>query len=502
MASSTAAQPREPSLLDAIIPIVTLVILLTLSVYLYRDNSSSGANQIALIMSAGVALIIGLKNGLRWKELEQGLAQGIAVSTTAILILLAVGSLIGTWIIGGTVPTLIYYGLEILHPKIFYAATCIVCAIVSLSIGSSWTTAGTVGVALVGVSHGLGLSPSITAGAIISGSYFGDKMSPLSDTTNLAPAVAGSDIFDHIRHMTWTTFPSLGIAIVMFGLAGFINQPVGHETTMQATLHTLDSHFTIAWYNLLPVAFIMGMAYKKMPAFPTILLAALLGGVFAVLFQTDVVIAYAANPKLPHWLALFSGIWKTLFDGYVAHTGNARVDELLSRGGMSSMLNTVWLIMCAMAYGAAMEKTGLLQRLVASALHAAKSTAALIITTLVTCIGTNIIASDQYMAIVLPGRTYRMEFRRRKLAPVNLSRALEDAGTLTSALVPWNSGGAYMAATLGVGTLHYLPFCFFNLLNPLIAATFAIMGFKIKALEEDSEDPIDELESRMAAETD
>lgn len=476
---------REPSMLDALIPVIALIIMLATSVYLYGADSSYGANQIALLLGAGIATLIALKNGLDWKSIEEGIVHGISVSLGAILILLAVGSLIATWILSGTVPTLIYYGLAVLHPAIFYPAACLICALVGLSIGSSWTVAGTLGIALIGVAGAMGLSPAIAAGAIISGAYFGDKMSPLSDTTNLAPAVAGSELFHHIRHMMWTTIPSLLLALLAFGVAGFMQTAAAGATGFDNMSAVLAEDFRLGWYLLLPLALVMYMAYRKMPAFPTMMIGALVGGVFAVIFQPDKAVALAASDEISRGMAMLSGVWTALFNGYVSATGNEAVDELLSRGGMASMLNTVWLIICAMTYGAVLERAGMLQKLLTAALKAARNTGSLIATTLLTAIGTNIVAADQYIAIVLPGRLYRLEFQRRKLAPVNLSRALEDAGTITSPLIPWNTCGAYMAGTLGVPTLAYLPFCFFNLINPVIAAGYAFAGFKIEPLRED-----------------
>ncbi len=482
---STAHAPKkEPTLLDALLPILTLIILLSLSVYLFGADSSYGPNQIALILSAGVAILVGLKNGFRWKDLEAGIARGVSLSTGAILILLAVGTLIGAWILSGTVPTMVYFGLLLLDPSWFYVAACIIAAITALSVGSSWTVAGTIGVALIGVAGGLGLSLAVTAGAVISGAYFGDKMSPLSDTTNLAPAVSGTELFTHIRHMLWTTIPSMVISLLLFAVIGLRNDGRASDTQMEQTLLALQADFQIAWYLLLPVFMVMYLAYRKWPAFPTILLGALVGGVFALIFQGERVADMAAE-GVTGALGLFSGVWSTLFDGYVASTGDGDVDSLLSRGGMSSMLNTIWLIICAMTFGAVMERSGLLMRLVSSALKTAHSAGSLVITTLLTAIGVNIVTADQYMAIVLPGRTYRLEFHRRGLSPVNLSRAVEDAGTLTSPLIPWNTCGAYMAATLGVATFAYLPFCFFNLINPVLAAGYAWFGFRLTSLEEE-----------------
>jgi NhaC family Na+:H+ antiporter len=386
--------------------------------------------------------------------------------------------------LSGTVPAMIYYGLELLDPAYFYAATCVICIVTSLATGSSWTTAGTVGVGLIGVAMGLGVSPAITAGAVISGAYFGDKMSPLSDTTNLAPAVAGTDIFAHIRHMTWTTMPSIAIALALFGVIGWGKAAEMDDGRSAEIMSTLAANFDLSLWTLLPLVVVITLAIRRFPALPTILAGALLGGVLAVILQPDVVIARAEDPGLAAPMALLKGVWTSLATGYVASTGNEAVDSLLSRGGMNSMLNTVWLIMTALSFGAVMEYSGMLERLVRAALSAAKSTGALIVAVLGTCIGMNVIAADQYMAIVLPGKMYRAEFARRGLDPKNLSRAIEDAGTLTSPLVPWNTCGAYMSSTLGVATMAYLPFAFFNLINPVISAIYGYTGFKIVRIEE------------------
>ena len=476
--TDTNSNVREPSLFDALLPLLALVCLLGLSVYLYGENSSYGANQIALLCCGGIAALIGLKNGQRWESFQQAIVHGISMATTAMLILLSVGALIGTWILAGTVPVLIDYGLQLMNPSWFYPATCIICAVVGLAIGSSWTVAGTLGVALMAVAQGLGLSPEITAGAVISGAYFGDKMSPLSDTTNLAPATAGSELFAHVRHMTWTTVPSLVIALIGFTLIGFGSEAHG-AVQLDSFLGTLRGQFNFGPHLLIPLVLVLVLAMRKFPALPTIFIGALVGAVFAVIFQPDSVVRIANNPELSRPLALISGAWSALFDGYKLESGDAAIDKLLQRGGMSSMLNTIWLILCAMAFGACMERAGMLDRLVRGAVKLARSTASLIITTLATCIGMNVITADQYIAIVLPGRIFRAEYERRGLAPVNLSRALEDAGTLTSPLVPWNTCGAYMAATLGVATTGYLPYALFNLANPIIAAILAMLGVGI-----------------------
>lgn len=479
--------PKSPTLFDALIPIAALVLMLAISVYLFGSDSSSGPNQIVLTMAAAVASIVAIRNGHKWFDLQRAIIAGISTAMIAILILLSVGALIGTWLMAGTVPSLIYYGMQMLSPQWFFAAACLICAIAALATGSSWTVAGTLGVALIGVSMGLGLSPAIAAGAIVSGAYFGDKMSPLSDTTNLAPAVVGTDIFTHIRHMVWTTGPSFTVALVLFALIGLGTDPQADSPALAQLMLTLDQSFNISALALLPLAVVFYMAYKKIPPLPTILFGALLGGVLAVILQPEGVLRFADSPELSRGMAMTKGVWLALSDGYVSTTGVAEVDNLLTRGGMSSMLVTIWLIMTALAFGAVLEHAGMLQRLVDGALKRAKSTGSLITTVVLSCIGINIVAADQYIAIVLPGKMYRAEFARRRLEPKNLSRIIEDAGTLTSPLVPWNTCGAYMAATLGVTTLAYLPFAFFNLINPLVSIIYGFTGFTIVKMDEADE---------------
>ena len=478
------AHARAPSLLQSLVPLVVLIVLLSAGVALFGADAAYGANQIALVLAATVAALVGWRNGLTWDELQDGIVQGVGVATGAIFILLAVGALIGTWILSGTVPTMIHYGLMILDPAWFYPAACLLCAAVAMTIGSSWTTAGTIGVALMGVAGGLGMDPAITAGAVISGAYFGDKMSPLSDTTNLAPAAAGSELFAHIRHMTWTTLPSITLALLGFIALGWTHSARGDIGGVANLSVEMSKHFALGLHLLIPLLVVLVLAARKVPALPTVLAGALLGAVFAVIFQPDAVRALAGDSQ-SDGVALLKGAWMALFSGYKLESGVAAVDSLLSRGGMASMLNTVWLILCAMAFGAVMEKVGLLERLIRSVLAAAKSTGSLIAATLATSLGSNIVTADQYISIVLPGRLFRSEYRKRGLAPVNLSRALEDAGTLTSPLVPWNTCGAYMAATLGVATLDYLPYALFNLINPLVALLMALAGFKILRMAAD-----------------
>ena len=479
--------PKPPSLFDALIPIAALVMMLALSVYVFGSDSSYGPNQIVLTLASAVAAIVAIKNGHKWIEIQKAMIAGISTAMVAILILLSVGALIGTWLMAGTVPSLIYYGMQILSPQWFFAATCLICSVAALATGSSWTVAGTLGVALIGVSMGLGLSPAITAGAIISGAYFGDKMSPLSDTTNLAPAVVETDIFSHIRHMAWTTGPSYTVAIFLFAVVGLGTDSTSDSLALQQLMATLEQNFNISAFALLPLIVVLYMAYKKIPPLPTILFGALLGGVMAVILQPEVVLRFADSPELSRGIAMTKGVWLALSDGFVSTTGVAEVDNLLTRGGMSSMLVTIWLIITALAFGAVLEHAGMLQRLIDGALKRAKTTGSLIMTVVLSCIGINIVAADQYIAIVLPGKMYRAEFARRKLDPKNLSRVIEDAGTLTSPLVPWNTCGAYMAATLGVATMAYLPFVFFNLINPLVSIVYGFTGFTMVKIDEADE---------------
>lgn len=481
--------PKPPSLLDALIPIFALVIMLAVSVYLFGDSSSSGPNQIVLALGAAIASIVAIKNGYHWAELQHAIVAGISTAMVAMLILLSVGALIGTWLMAGTVPALIYYGLELLNPAWFFAATCLICSIAALATGSSWTVAGTLGVALIGVAMGLGLSPAIAAGAVVSGAYFGDKMSPLSDTTNLAPAVVETDIFTHIKHMAWTTGPSYTMALILFAVVGMGGEAQADDSTLRELMLTLESNFSITVVALLPLAVVFFFAYKKVPPLPTIGFGALLGGVLAIFLQPEGVLRLADSPDLSTGFAMAKGVWLALSGGYVSTTGVPAVDNLLTRGGMESMLVTIWLIMTALAFGAVLEHTGMLKRLIDAALRRAKTTGSLITTVVLSCIGINIVAADQYIAIVLPGKMYRAEFKKRNLDPRNLSRVIEDSGTLTSPLVPWNTCGAYMAATLGVATLSYLPFAFFNLINPLVSILYGYTGFTMVKLDENADNP-------------
>jgi len=475
--------PKAPSLVDSLIPMLFLIGALSLAVYLFGEDASWGPNQIALTFSSLIAATIGLKNRYSWDDIGAGVIKSISQALPAIFILLAVGALIGTWVMSGTVTTMIYYGLQLLSPKIFYPTVVIVTAIVSASIGSSWTTVGTIGVGLIGIAHGMDMSEAITAGAIISGSYFGDKLSPLSDTTNLAPAVSGTDIYTHIKHMLWTTIPSMFIALVIFTVIGISSSAEGNLLIKEETLRVIDENFSTSLWLLFPIVAVIAMAAFKMKPFPVILLGALIGGIFAVIFQPHQIIQFVNMPDLSEPLVMIAGVWKAMYTGFTTTTGVESIDALVNRGGMNSMLEVIWLILSALLFGGAMEVTGMLNKLVTVLLKMVHGTGSLIATTIFTSFGLNVVASDQYMAIVLPGKMFRLEYERRGLAPENLSRTLEDSGTLTSALIPWNTCGAYMAGTLGVATLAYLPFAFFNIINPLVAIILGFTGISIKRIE-------------------
>ncbi|RUO36480.1 Na+/H+ antiporter NhaC [Aliidiomarina sanyensis] len=474
---------RRPSYWQALIPLLALIVMLGSSVFLFGEDSSYGPNQIALFIAAAIATTIAFYNGYKWADIEAGITQGISVALGAILIILMVGSLIGTWLLAGIVPTMIYYGLELLSPAWFYAASCLICAIVAISIGSSWTTAATIGVALIGVATGMELSLAITAGAVISGAYFGDKMSPLSDTTNLAPAVAGTELFAHIRYMTWTAVPALLISLILFTVLGFAGSGVANMDTLEAMQNDLQALFNISPIMLIPLAILFALAATRKPALPTILIGALLGGVWALLFQADVVGSLADGERSIAFVGQLEVVWAALATGIEIYTPNPDLASLISGGGMESMTNTVWLILAAMTFGAVMETTGLLQKIIRGILKMVHSTGSLVTATVFTCFGANVLTADQYMAIVLPGRMYREEYKNRGLDARVLSRSLESSGTITSPLIPWNTCGAYMFSVLGVYPLHYAPFAFFLFLVPILTVVYAYTNFKILRLE-------------------
>jgi NhaC family Na+:H+ antiporter len=464
---------REATLFEALIPVLFTIALLMYTVL--PVFGIEGEVHIPLILGALVAAVVAMwRLGYTWGEIEEGIVSTISSTLQAILILAIIGMIIGTWILGGIVPTLIYYGLQILSPAMFLAAACLLCCVVSLATGSSWTTAGTVGIALMGVAAGLGVHPGAAAGAIISGAYFGDKMSPLSDTTNLAPAMAGANLFDHVRHMVYTTGTSLIIALAGFGIlgAGYAEKKLD-TSAINSLLDLMRQNFNINPLLLLVPLIVIIMVAKRVPAIPGLFIGTLLGGLAAMVFQG----------------ASFAGIMDAMQNGVVSETGNEILDSLLTRGGYQSMMWTISLILAALTFGGVLEKTGMLESMGKVILKYARSTGSLVTATVITCIITNIMAGDQYLSLVLPGKMYKDEFHKRGLAPRNLSRCLEDAGTLTSPLVPWNTCGATMSTYLGVPTIEYLPYCFLNLVNPIVSIIFGYTGITMMKLEDDPSAP-------------
>ena len=474
---------QKPTLFQAFIPIIFLIVVLFINVRIFGDASLDGSNQIILILSAAVASLVALKLGMKWQAIQNGIVKSISSAMSSIIILLLIGSLAGTWLLSGIVPAMIYYGLQILNPTIFLFAACIVCSIVSLATGSSWTTAATVGIALIGIGKALGLHEGMIAGAVLSGAYFGDKMSPLSDTTNLAPAMAGTDLFTHIRYMMYTTIPSISIALILFLILGFTSGGEGDVGQTQAILQAIDSQFNINGLLFLVPLAVVFLIYKKVPALPAILIGALLGGVFALIFQPEIVKSVSGWEGTSAEMT-FVGLMKSLYGDIAIVTGNEIVDELLTSGGMAGMLNTVWLILSAMIFGGVMEASGLLKRIAEAVISKVESTGSLIASTAVTTIFFNATASDQYLAIVVPGRMYSDIYKKKGLAPENLSRTLEDSGTVTSVLVPWNTCGAYHSNVLGVATGAYFWYAFFNLLSPIMTVIFAYFNIKIRMLKD------------------
>ena len=472
---------KSPSTLQALVPIIFLVILLSINVSIFGDDSLSGSIQIVLILSSAVASIIAFNLGFTWLEIQKGIVNSINSSLPSILILFLVGSLAGSWLLSGIVPAFIYYGIQILSAKIFLFAACIICIIVSMATGSSWTTSATIGIALIGIGRALDISDGLVAGAILSGAYFGDKMSPLSDTTNLAPAMAGGDLISHIKYLSLTSVPSIMISLIIFIVLGFnISENIGINNTEIISTAILEKFYISPILFVVPVIVIV-LIYKKIKAVPALFVGVVLGSVFAIIFQTNLVVE-VSNSDENSWKSLFSGTMTSLYGSISINSSNELVSDLLSSSGMFGMLNTIWLVISAMIFGGVMERAGFLQQITSIILNKIKSTGSLISSTAGTCIFFNLTASDQYLSIVVPGKMYSSIYKDKGLAPENLSRTLEDGGTVTSVLVPWNTCGAYHASVLNVATLSYLPFCFFSLISPLMTILFAYLRIKIKKI--------------------
>lgn len=474
---------KPPTLADALIPLVAMVVFIAGSLLLFGLDALDGPIQVALVASCLVAALIALKNGYVWNDVQAAGQSAMSSITSAVFILLSVGALIGTWNMSGTIPTLVYYGIQVLSPSWFYLATALICGVVAMSIGSSWTTAGTIGVGLVGIAAMLGVSPAITAGAVISGAYLGDKLSPLSETTILTAQMVKVDVMTHIKAQAWTSLPAYGISLILFAVLGLTSGGDAHPPApTEVELAKLDQIYNITPWNLLPLLLLVILSVRKVPASMALFLSAAFAGITGAILQPQALAKFAGVDALNPISAL-SATWQAMATGFVAETGVSDIDRLLSRGGMDSMLFTLWLIIGAVTFGALMDELGLIGRLIEPMIIRAKTRGRLYLAVFASAFGLNIIAGDQYIALVLPARTYRAEFAKRGLAPTNLSRLCADSGTVTSPLVPWNSCGAFMSSTLGVSTLLYLPFAFFSLLSPLLSVVYGFTGFKVVETE-------------------
>ncbi len=482
MESSNKSAPSNIPLLVALIPFFFLIAALSYNVvFLFGDSATEGSNQLIIMLAAALTALLGIRYKISWTTIKNGMANSLAEATQAIAILLLIGALAGTWLLSGVVPAMIYYGLDFINPNLFFVTAVLVSAIVSLATGSSWSTTATVGIALLGIGKALGFNEAAIAGAIISGAYFGDKLSPLSDTTNLAPIMAGADLFSHIRYMLLTTGPSLIITLVVFLFLGW-----GHSNAMDAAQilevqSAITRHFTInGWLFFVPLIVII-LILKKVPALPALLTGALLGGLAAFIFQPQLLSNLAGTGQ-----SFLNGALRTIINSMTVKTSipdtNPMMQELLVSGGMSGMLNTIWLVIAAMLFGGALEATGFLNRISLALMSLAQSTFSLIAATAGTCVMVNISASDQYLSIIVPGKIFKDLYREKGLAPENLSRTLEDTGTVTSVLVPWNTCGAYQSGILGVSTWAYFPFAIFNWLSPIMTLIFAAFNIRIKKL--------------------
>ena len=467
-------EKRDPYFWEALVSITALILFISLAILRYETDP-----HVPILLGVFVAALVGLRAGYSYKEIETGMLNGITNSLQAIVILAIVGILIGVWILSGVVPTLVFYGLKILHPSIFLPATLIICSITSLATGSSWGTSGTIGIALIGIGQGLGFPLPLVAGAVLSGAYFGDKMSPLSDTTNMAPAMVGTDLYTHIKHMTYTTGVSYAITLVIEIVLGFFYG--GGQANLESVnqiLTGIESQFTVNPLFLIPPLIILVLAFKKIPAVPGIVIGIMAAGILGIIFQKND----------------FGSLLTAAYGGYTSNSGIEAVDNLLTKGGFSSMMYTISLVICAMMYGGIMEKTNQLRVVVSVILKKAQSTGSLITATILTAIGCNIILCDQYMSIVMTGKMYAQSYKDKGLHAKNLSRAIEDSATVTANLVPWNSGGAYQAATLGVPTILYLPFNFFCWITPIVSMLYGWLNITIDPIDTELDEPDQEVE--------
>ncbi len=471
---------RELSIWEALLPVIVLVGMLAYNIFIFGDDSLSGSNQFILLLGAAVAAIVGFRNKVSYSQMLEEVSVNVKSTSGAILILLMVGALSGTWLISGIIPTMIYYGLQLLSPSIFLAASLIICSVVSLATGSSWSTSATVGIALIGIGQSMGIPAGMTAGAVISGAYFGDKLSPLSDTTNLASAMAGAELFDHVKYMLYTTVPSILVALIAFLIMGFQISSSGNPD-ISDKLEAIRTAFNISpWLFLVPVLVIFLIVRKTEPLI-ALLFGALLAGVAAIIAQPDILANIAGVTQLD-FHAAYKGVMKALTVKTQVETTHPELNDLFVAKGMEGMLGTIWLVLCAMVFGGVMDAIGALARISQALLQMFHTVFGLFASTVLSCLAINITASDQYLAIVIPGKMYKKAFESKGLHPVNLSRTLEDTGTVTSVLIPWNTCGAYNAGVLGVPTIEYAIYAIFNWISPFMTLLVAALGIKIKRL--------------------
>ncbi len=468
---------KELSLGTALLPILVLVSLLSFNVWVYGDDALSGSNQFILLLGGAFAAVIGFAKRISYDQMIQKVAENLQSVTGALLILLFVGALAGTWLISGIIPAMIYYGLQILHPSIFLPACIVICAIISLATGSSWTTSATVGIALIGIGTVLQVPVGMVAGAVISGAYFGDKLSPLSDTTNLAPAMAGGELFTHIRYMTYTTVPSIVITLLVFFILSLTQETTGLADTESLMLAIKEKFAINLWLFIVPTVVIV-LIIKKTPPLVALLIGTLLGGLFAFIFQPGILMEITDSDSLTLATA-YQGIMDAISVSTEITTSNVLLNDLFTSGGMEGMLGTIWLIICAMVFGGIMDAIGALSRISNALLNWAQTTFQLFASTVASCLAINLTASDQYLSIVIPGKMFANAYDERGLAPENLSRTLEDSGTVTSVLIPWNTCGAYQSGVLGVGVGDYFIYAIFNWISPFMTLLYAALRIKI-----------------------
>ena len=471
---------RSIRLSEALFPLIALIVMLAINVFYFKDASLDGSNQFVLLLGGAVAAIVGFFKGVSYEEMMNAVADNLKSTSSALLILLMVGALSGTWLLSGIIPTMIYYGIQLLNPSIFLLVSVLVCALISVATGSSWTTSATVGIALIGVGNAMGIPMGMTAGAILSGAYFGDKMSPLSDTTNLAAAMAGTDLFTHIRYMLYTTVPTLVITLIVFGVLSATVEPAAAVETA-SLLNAITESFTVSpWLFSVPVL-VIALIVRKTPPLAALLIGTLGGALAALLFQPELIRALSGTTELN-----FESVYITLLNAITVdlavESSNTVLNDLFTSGGMAGMLGTIWLIICAMVFGGVMESIGALSKITAALLKLSKSTFGLVANTVGSCLALNVTASDQYLAIVVPGKMFAKAYEQKGLAPENLSRTIEDSGTVTSVLVPWNTCGAYHSSVLGVSVFEYFAYAVFNYVSPVMTLLFAALSLKIRKL--------------------